>query len=137
MIGRMVKLRGLNRRMLAVDRHSVIFLDENELDGNLVTNVHFGNGKWVTAALSLDETEASLVLTDTPEKEAEEDKKQIDKWKRMARGRAEAQREVDEALRQAGPDLKMKSYTKETLPDGSGKLVIFYEPKDPNDQEKD
>lgn len=131
MFYKLIKMRGLNRRMVAVKRSEVLFLEENELDGNMVTNVHFPNGRWVTAALSLDETEALLnpeIIESEEEKNRE--KKQLESWKRMAKLRAESQKEIDEAIR--GADLigvKSVSYKKEQQPDGSGILTIIYEPR--------
>lgn len=129
MIGRLVKMKGLNRRILAVDRLNVLFLEEHEIDGTMVTNVHFTNGKWVTCGLPLDEAEAVLYSASI-EKNIEdgEETRQIDRWKRMAKERAESQKEIDEALRSFAPNMKSKSYSKETLPDGSGKLTIHFEP---------
>jgi hypothetical protein len=113
MIGRLVKMKGLNRRTIAVDKHSVHYLEEHEIDGTFVTNVHFSNGKWATAGLPLDEAEAILYsATNESESEIEDEKKQIERWKRMGKARAEAQKEIDEALRSFAPGMKKKSYSK-------------------------
>lgn len=129
-----VKLKGLNRRLIAVDVYQVNFLEEHEIDNRIVTNVHFTNGKWVTAGLSLDETAAMLTA---PQKEEDaEYKKDLTRWREMATSRAKAQKEVNEALALIGPNLKHKSYHKEVLPDGSGRLVIEFEPRPEGEEAK-
>lgn len=129
----LVKLNGLNRRTISVCAMHILFLEEHELEGNLVTNVHFSNGKWATASHPLDEVQA-LVSKSPFEKSEEdvekEDNEQIERWRRQAKARRKAQLEVDEALRLAGPSLKSKSYHKEEFADGSGKLTIHFEPKE-------
>ena len=133
-----VKMKGLNRRTIAVVKAHVNFLEEQEIDGTIVTNVHFTNGRWATAGHPLTEVEALLSHegSETAEEQGRE-KKQLESWRRLARGRAEAQREVNEALALAGPALLRKVeelQQKGTMPDGSGRLVIQFEPTAPGEK---
>lgn len=127
-----VKLKGLNRRSISVETLNILYLEEHEIDGVIVTNIHFTNGRWVTAGLPLDEAQAMLskdvINKDSNGEEEHAEQRRLDSWRRMAKMRAEAQKEINEALALIGPGLKSKSYTKEVMPDGSGKLVIYYEP---------
>jgi hypothetical protein len=133
-----VTIRGLNNRLISVDAAQVQWLEEHRIDELLVTNIHFTNGKWTTAGLSLNETFACLSYEPSEdEKEKKEEKEQLSRWRMMAKSRAEAQREIDEALRHVGTDLRHKSYHKEEFPDGSGKLVVHYEPRKEDPKEND
>ena len=124
--GRRIRLRGLNRRKISVDTLNILFLEEHELDGTLCTNVHFGNGKWVTSALSLDEVEA---LLDSDDDKAS--KEQVDMWKKRARERVEMDTEIEEIKRQIGEEftnMKNKSFHRQKYPDGSYEFKIILEP---------
>lgn len=135
------KIKGLNRRMLAVDPIQISFFEEHEIDGTIVTNIHLGTGKWVTAGVTLDEAVAVFsedIIDKHPDVtalEAKEDQVRLNKWRSHAKARAEIQKEVNEALALIGPQLRSKSYHKETLPDGSGRMVIEYEPRNPSEPE--
>lgn len=133
MFGSFKKVLGLNRRCLMIRSSEVRYLAEHELDGKLATNIHFADGTWVTAGLTLDETYATLFHEPSEDEEKAEEienAKKLKSWRSMAMERAKIQREVDEAVRSmAGESLKCKSYSKHTMPDGSGKLEIFYEPE--------
>ena len=107
-----VTLKGLNRRLISVDTLQVNFLEEHDIDGTLVTNIHLGNGKWVTAGLPLEETLAMLSADILEKNEDEEEKKreqkQLDSWRRMARARAESQKEINGSARKCWTKSKMQ-----------------------------
>lgn len=127
---RIVKMNGMNKRIVAVDPHQVLFLEEHELNGELVTNVHFNNGKWATSTHPLNEIAALIMPSKEIENEAEiaREQSQLASWRRMAKLRKETQMEIAAELLKIGPKLKSKGYHKEEFPDGSGRLTIDYEP---------
>lgn len=118
---RMVKMMGLNGRMLAIDSAHVLFLEEHSLDGKLCTNVHFTNGKWITSGLSLDQAEA--LLSDKEYKESEERRK---RWSDSAREQAQYKGEIDAIVRQLVVDQKPTTTKKEMNPDGSFRYVLEF-----------
>lgn len=122
-LGKAVKLLGLNRRQVAVDPYNVLFLEEAEIDGKLVTNVHFGNGRWVTTAHSLDEALATLQTKDEQDSET-----RIKEWKDRAKATREATAEVDAVMRAIDVKGKIQRYHTEVGADGSRRIEIFLEP---------
>jgi hypothetical protein len=128
MIKKIRKLKGLNKRPIAIDVYNVIFLEEHELDGNLCTNVHFSNGKWVTAALSLDEVCATM---SNQEDDDSEEQQKI--WRENAIAKRKLQQEVDLAYRVGGlsrDDFQSVHSSSRTDPDGKTVLTVTLTPKE-------
>jgi len=126
-----VRLRGLNRRLLSVCTDNILFLEEAELDGNLITNVHFHNGKWVTSALSLNEVE-SLLDSASDEISAA----QRERWAKIARERALADAEINEITKKVADKVagfERKSWNITNLPDGTMKAEIIFEKEKKDD----
>jgi hypothetical protein len=133
---RLVKLKGLNGRQIAVTTHNITYLGEVDNDGKLVTNVHYHNGSFITAALPLDECVAMLYESDPTDEDAEKEKADMARWRRQAIARAQIQREVDAVVRAAiGGDsdmYKKAGYFVETGPDGSKRITVTLDPYDKN-----
>jgi hypothetical protein len=118
----LIKIAGLNRRMIAVDRAQVVFLEEHEINNQLCTNIHFANTRWVTSSLTLDEVEA--LLSDDEHKESDE---RLKRWREQARERAEYQAEIDTITRSLMVTRKPSATRKEVNSDGSFKFVLEFE----------
>lgn len=122
-----IKLNGLNKRLVSVHNNGVLFTEEHEIDGRIVTNIHFDNGKWVTVAHSLDEVEA--LFNDYENKESEELTK---KWREQAKQKMLLRKQMDDAIREMeSQGVKMpkpKHIRSEKNPDGSMVVTLVYEP---------
>ncbi len=127
MFGKLVKLKGLNGRQIAVDPTYVDHLTELDTDGRLHTNVHFHNGRFVTAAVPLDE--ALAVLRDKGEQDSEED---LARLRKRAESRRRAELEAQAAVTACGIDMerfKRAGYEVADMADGSKRIVVTLAPK--------
>jgi hypothetical protein len=126
MLGHMIKLKGLNNRQIAFYRLQVNFLEEYEIDGRLVTNIHMSNGKWLTANHSLEEVHASL-----GHKETQDDEDQLNKWRKLAEWKRKAKLDAEAAIRASCLDLgtyKIGQHTITENADGSRLIKVLVEP---------
>lgn len=83
--------KALNGKQVALpERLNVTYIEESDIDGKLVSNIHFDNGRWVTVAHSCGECVAIF-----KEGQTNEEKNRIEKWKEQARARKEAQIEIE------------------------------------------
>lgn len=124
-----VKLRGLNKRQISVDVSQITFLEEAELNCELVTNVHMFNGKWVSVGLSLDETQAVIEHEDPKEEEANMEKERK-KFADLAKARREGEKMADEAIRAMNIKGRIKGWSTHTLPDGTIELKATILPQE-------
>ena len=125
-----VILRGLNKRLIAVEKHSIVFLEEAEINGDLVTNIHFTNTRWVTCGLSLNEVET---LLEKPEEMQEAEREaRVQQWREQAKAKRLFDEEIDEIKRRVAAEFKgMKNTRAETKinADGSKTYSLTYYPE--------
>jgi hypothetical protein len=126
-----IKMAGLNNKQVAVRPYGITFIEEGSIEGIYATNIHYDNGRWITVAGTVDEVCA--ILDTKPEEQ--DDQKNIEKWKRHARMRREAQLEIEAAMKAVDLRGKVKSYKMETAEDGSRRVEMYLEPINEGDQD--
>lgn len=121
---KMVTMRGLDKKLIAVRPANVLFLDESSLNDNPVCNVHFANGKWVTAGLCINEVISTL---EAPVKEDEQKDREarMEGWRATSRAKREMDLETKAAMKELDVKGKRRSYHSEQLPDGTVKVEII------------
>ena len=119
----LIKFPGTDGHPVAVDKHHVLFLEGGSVNGEPICNIHFTNGRWVTARGTVDEVAA--VLCDT---QAQDDEKRMEEHRQDARARRRARAEVDAVMRAINYEAKCNEWGIETLPDGRRKVTAFLEP---------
>ena len=116
-------LRALNKRVVSASTSNILFLEEAELNDQLVTNIHYNNGRWVTVALGLQETEALLTA-----KEDESSEDQKNKWRAQAKVRMEMDAHKDEIRKLMAEKFAgyvQKSWSSHQVDDGTMEVKVI------------
>jgi len=98
-LGTLKKLPGLNRKQIAVDTSDVQYLTTVDNDDKSACNIHFRNGHWVTAALTVSEAMAVIESEDK-----QDNKDQLERWKKTAEIKRQMQLDVDSAMKMSSID---------------------------------